>query len=231
MTINSPWPSSLTYRRYLLDRLLGEHRHLLRGLVVDVGGKKRNPRGNFRALESEHTRWVFVNINPETGPDLLGDAHCLPLKSQSADTVLCCEVLEHVNLAEVCFTEMLRILKPGGTMILSVPFLYPIHADPHDFGRFTPERIRSACGGPDGLQIIPMGGWLGTVGMFIELGAQKIEGRFGGRLLRGTLKRVGWLLSYLETRGVAAGSRFQSFATGYFCVLRKDASQSLGRTG
>jgi hypothetical protein len=138
--------------------------------------------------------------------------------------------LEHVRQAESCFSEMLRILKPGGAIILSVPFLYPIHADPHDFGRFTPERIRSACGRPESLQIIPMGGWLGTVGMFIELGAQKIEGRFGARLLRGTLRRVGRLISYLETRGVASGSRFQAFSTGYFCVLRKAVSQSLGRT-
>lgn len=191
----------------------------MRGLVLDVGGKKKNPRGHFRPPKTAGTRWLRLNIDAQTSPDLIADAHLLPLKSGSADCILCCEVLEHLKQPELCVQEMLRILNPRGTLILSVPFLYPIHADPQDFHRFTPQWVIAACGGKNGLQIIPMGGWLGTVGMFVELGSRRIEDFPGARFLRKGLQWLGRGLSQLEILGVAAGSQYQAFTTGYFCVL------------
>jgi SAM-dependent methyltransferase len=191
------------------------------GLVVDVGGKKKNPRGSFRPPSFAMTRWFSVNIDVESAPDLIADAHRLPLKPGSADCILCCEVLEHLKHPELCVQEMLRILKPRGTLILSIPFLYPIHADPQDFGRFTPQWVIAACGSQNGLQITPMGGWLGTVGMFVELGSRCIEEFPGARFLRKGLQWLGRGLSQLEILGVASASQYQAFTTGYFCVLHK----------
>jgi SAM-dependent methyltransferase len=218
----------VTYHRHLLDQMLKEHQHFMQGVVIDIGGKKRNPKGNFRPPKFADNRWLSLNINLETQPDIVADAHDLPFKINSADCLLCCEVLEHVKKPELCATEMMRVLKPGGTLILSVPFLYPLHVDPHDLGRFTPHTIHQIFSGENKIEITSMGGWLGTMGMLLELGARKIEGFFGARLLRGSLRVIGRTLSYLETVGLARDGRFQSFSTGYFCVIHKSFAH-LGR--
>ncbi len=67
------------------------------------------------------------------------------IKSNSMDTVLCTDVLEHINKPTVLFPEMCRILKPGGTLILAVPFLYWIHDNEHDYHRYTHFMLREFC--------------------------------------------------------------------------------------
>lgn len=61
----------------------------------------------------------------------------LPLESNQFDTIVISEVLEHIANPELIWQEMTRILKPGGKIILSVPFLYKIHEAPHDYFRYT----------------------------------------------------------------------------------------------
>ena len=53
------------------------------------------------------------------------------------DTILCCEVLEHLPRPELALAELYRLLRPGGHLILSVPFLCRLHEEPHDYFRFT----------------------------------------------------------------------------------------------
>lgn len=55
----------------------------------------------------------------------------------SYDTVLCTEVLEHVPSPTEAAHEMARVLRPGGTVILTVPFLGRLHEEPWDFFRYT----------------------------------------------------------------------------------------------
>lgn len=56
---------------------------------------------------------------------------------QKYDTALCLEVLEHVPNVTTALEEIHRILKPDGTLILSVPHLSRLHDEPDDFYRFT----------------------------------------------------------------------------------------------
>jgi SAM-dependent methyltransferase len=62
---------------------------------------------------------------------------------ESFDTVLCTSVLEHVDNAEAAVGEMVRILRPGGRLLITVPFLYPTHEPPYDFWRTTHWGLRS----------------------------------------------------------------------------------------
>src|SRR6185437_10799991 len=67
------------------------------------------------------------------------------LQSNTFDTVLCTDVLEHIHKPTVLFPEMCRILKPGGHLILAVPFLYWIHEADHDYHRYTQFMLRKFC--------------------------------------------------------------------------------------
>jgi len=84
--------------------------------------------------------WHHVGINPsveDASPDIVGDAMNLPFKDCSIDIVLCTQVLEHVSQPWKLISESYRVLKPGGYLVLSAPFYWPIHEQPWDFFRFT----------------------------------------------------------------------------------------------
>lgn len=62
---------------------------------------------------------------------------CLPLQDQSVDIVFATQVIEHVTDPHRMVRECKRILRPDGYLILSGPFYWPLHEEPHDFFRFT----------------------------------------------------------------------------------------------
>jgi SAM-dependent methyltransferase len=49
------------------------------------------------------------------------EAEKLPLNNESFEIVLCSEVLEHIKEDTAALKEISRVLKPGGTLVLSVP--------------------------------------------------------------------------------------------------------------
>ena len=69
--------------------------------------------------------------------DVAGDARSVPLQAGYAGAVLLLDILEHVF--EICavLANAARLLKPGGTLLLNTPFIYPVHVKPYDFLRFS----------------------------------------------------------------------------------------------
>ena len=70
-------------------------------------------------------------------PDLFADASQLPLADASVDTVVILEVMEHLRRPREALQEIVRVLRPAGRLLLTMPFLYPIHDAPHDYQRLT----------------------------------------------------------------------------------------------
>lgn len=106
------------------------------GIVLDAGAGQLA----WRPLLQRHaTLYIAVDRAPVQRElsvlcDLQGG---LPFADDSVDTVFCCSVLEHVEDPRRALSECARVLKPGGRIILSVPFLYYLHGAPQDFFRFT----------------------------------------------------------------------------------------------
>jgi SAM-dependent methyltransferase len=71
------------------------------------------------------------------------DARSLPFAQQSFDSVIMLDVLEHLPQPIAAFGEMTRVARPGATLIVQVPFLYPIHDAPHDYHRWTDNGLRA----------------------------------------------------------------------------------------
>lgn len=65
------------------------------------------------------------------------DAAKLPFEDDSFDVILFCEVIEHVADAESTFSEISRVLKPGGKLLIAWPFNYMLHEVPNDYRRYT----------------------------------------------------------------------------------------------
>lgn len=67
----------------------------------------------------------------------------LPLESNAFDTVILSDVLEHLRKPEQLLKEIFRVLKPGGHLLVNVPFYYSIHEEPFDYFRYTEYALKS----------------------------------------------------------------------------------------
>lgn len=116
----------------LLYLNLAERRRFARSFTA--GQIRFNMGAGFRS--SPEGFWA-VDREAFPGVALAGDLSALPLRSRSVDGILCEMVLEHVAEARQALSEFERVLKPGGRVYLAVPFLWPYHASPHDYWRWT----------------------------------------------------------------------------------------------
>ncbi len=101
-------------------------------------------------------------------------------KENEFDYVVCDQVLEHVEgNPQSAVDECYRVLKPGGTLVLTTCFINPIHME-LDFWRFTPSALQLLC--KNFSEIINSGGWGNSSMSFIE--------RIGLRFVK--IPRVKW---------------------------------------
>ncbi|CAN2048456.1 hypothetical protein GMMP1_580026 [Candidatus Magnetomoraceae bacterium gMMP-1] len=113
--------------------------------MLDVGGKKENKRGQFRPPLHTVEKWEYLNIDKATTPDYLCSADRIPVQNETFDFVLMTEVIEHLEKPADILSEINRVLKKSGAVIMTMPFLFPIHSDPSDYQRWTPEKIKLEC--------------------------------------------------------------------------------------
>jgi len=84
-----------------------------------------------------------IKARPDVDVDIIADVHDLSMiDDASYDVVLCAEVLEHLHTPAKAIAEMRRILKPGGVLILTTRFIFPLHDAPHDYYRYTKYGLR-----------------------------------------------------------------------------------------
>jgi SAM-dependent methyltransferase len=119
--------------------------------VLDVGCGEQP----FRPLiEGTGARYVGMDIvqNATGSVDVLGGIDdslpCpWPGRQPPYPVVLCSEVLEHVRNWPRSFSNLRALLAPGGRLILTVPFLFPLHMEPYDYLRATPHALADLARG------------------------------------------------------------------------------------
>ncbi len=108
------------------------------GVLLDVGcGQKP-----YRSLFTAATAYVGLEIDtPENRvskqADYFYDGKTFPFEKESYDGVICNQVLEHVFTPDDFLQEISRVLHPGGTLLLTVPFVWDEHEQPWDYARYS----------------------------------------------------------------------------------------------
>jgi SAM-dependent methyltransferase len=97
--------------------------------------------------------------------DVVADLHDLPEELGGLDLVVCTEVLEHVADPGQVLAELHRVLRPGGELLITVPFVAGLHEEPHDFYRYTSHALRMLLGraGFSAIDVEPLTGWWSTL--------------------------------------------------------------------
>ena len=129
-------------RRGLHEALLGLLPEL-RGEVLDVGCGTKPYETLVPAARYVGLDYDLPDIRAAGVADLLYDGGRFPIADASFDGVLCTQVLEHVFTPEDFLREIARVLRPGGVLVLTVPFVWDEHSQPHDFGRYSSFGLRA----------------------------------------------------------------------------------------
>jgi SAM-dependent methyltransferase len=115
------------------------------GTVLDVGCGAQpyrgllSPEARYVGIDTADAREQFGYSIPDT---LYFEGSQWPVDSGSVDLVLSTETLEHVPRPLPFLQEARRCLKPGGCLLLTVPFAARWHYIPHDYWRFTPSGLK-----------------------------------------------------------------------------------------
>lgn len=201
--------------------------------VLDAGAGECRFRSFFPSA-----KYVGVDlaVGDEAWDYTVLDAHAdlamLPFRDQTFDLTLNTQVLEHVLEPKVILTEIFRVLKPGGRLLVTAPQGWYEHQAPHDYFRFTSYALRYLLESSGYVveEIKPMGGYFRYLGNRIGHLSKIL---FPAR--RRLFWKVFWLPLELITVIVFSGlipmtltafdflDRERSFTLGYRCIARRVA--------
>lgn len=210
----------------------------IKGKLLDVGCGKQP----YRPYLTEVAQYVGLDYPPTQAclkdrgrPEVHGDARTLPFADQSFDGVLCSQVLEHVDHPETVIREMGRVLKPGGVGLISVPFFYNLHMEPHDYFRFSPYGIKDLLA-RNGLAVSQLRGQGGIGTLLVQMfhnwlfsGLSRKARRHGAlKALLALIMPVLLLLSTLDNLAALALDRLDGndlrFTPNLWVVVEKNST-------
>lgn len=133
------------FSRKGLFRILKKECPNLKGSVLDFGCGRKPYKDLFINVDE----YIGIDYENEGHPhenediDVFYDGKSLPFESNSFDVIFSSEVFEHVENLDEIIGELYRVLKPGGKLLVTVPFVYMEHEMPYDFRRFSINGISS----------------------------------------------------------------------------------------
>lgn len=193
-------------------------------VVLEVGGGKLSTNHSYGDLfPNRHT----LDIDPKRLPDTVGDVHILPFPDSSFEFILCTEVLEHLHTPHQAIAEMSRVLKPGGTLILTTRFVFPIHDAPHDYFRYTTYGLQHLFKAWHITELIPETQTMSAIGALIQRVGFQSDMK-GGKLSKAVLYSLAWLFDNLNSLlkveyGDIKKERQETdiITTGYYLAAKK----------
>jgi SAM-dependent methyltransferase len=165
---------------------------------------------------------ITVDIDPGRNPDLVADVETLaPLPDASMDIIFFHEVLEHVAAPQAAVDTLWRVLRPGGILVGSTPFLLGIHDAPSDYYRFTVYGLKHLFRRFECLRLTPRNGYLAATAVLVY--RRFAVGTQGQKSLSLWLSPLLLCLG-LFLEGLACILPADDGTTGYFFVFQKPHS-------
>ncbi|MEM9128157.1 MAG: class I SAM-dependent methyltransferase [Pseudomonadota bacterium] len=202
--------------RVIHDRSVLRYLPRLRGRALELGAG----RHDYSAYALETDAYIRSDYQPDTRDDRIAiDATAIDFPDASFDSIICMSALEHICDYPAALAEMHRVLKPGGQLLLCVPWLFPYHGAPDDYHRFTASALRVHLAQFEITEFEAVGNYWLSLAMFLQRPiwsrpAQNKRSRFYDPLLRAI--GVVFLLA-----GRNRSARDDNYALLYTCLCRK----------
>ncbi len=190
--------------------------------ILNVGSGGQVRRDLDAILGNADVGVVGMDVDPDRGPDVLADVHRLPFAEGRVDVVTCLEVLPHLTHTRDAIGEMHRVLRPGGTLLLSVRFMFPMNDMPVDYYRFTEHGLREVLADFSEVEIRPQHTWTQTVGVILF--RLLYESKRWVYLVSPLIYAVAWVVYHLPSGADAS----DTMTTGYFVRARKAPTEDRG---
>ncbi len=148
----------------------------------------------------------------------------LPFPDNSFATIILSDVLEHIPNPEQLWSEMYRILTPGGVAIINVPFLYWVHEAPHDYYRYTEYALERFASNSNFnvISLEPIGGLPEVLADFIAKKPRVIPviGHVFSKSTSILVQKMTWVFVHSLGKSLS-GKTAKKFPMGYFMVVEK----------
>lgn len=207
---------------------LSAYAALVHGDLLDLGCGNAPFADWYAGRVAKAVRYDAV---PGRGVDVVGLAEQLPFREKCFDVVLATEVLEHTDDDVAALAAVYEVLRPGGHLLATVPFVYPVHEAPYDYRRYTHFGLQQALGRA-GFEVVSLEakGGLGVVAahwasMVTVATVQRVGARLGRDLLASSRTRAALAAPQrlLVRRGISRSLQgTAAWATlGYLAVARR----------
>jgi SAM-dependent methyltransferase len=125
------------FARLELYRSIRSFAPSVKGKILDVGCGSKPYKHLFQSEEYIGMEIDIPEARTAECADVFYDGITMPFPDSNFDSVFCSQVFEHVFDPDRFLSEINRVLKNGGTFLLTVPFIWDEHEQPRDYGRYT----------------------------------------------------------------------------------------------
>lgn len=183
---------------------------LASGLIVNLGAKTARWGEHVFNLDLVLPR-EQSGAGDAKSVHVLADIQRLPFADASLDGVICTYVLEHVADARACIDEIARVVKPGGQVYITVPFIFPTHPDPLDRWRWTLDGLRHSLRAFDEIEA---GGSGGPFSAYVAITPTLLGSAFSNFYLYNAIRfALGWLMWPLKFLDLLAWRSKKAYMT------------------
>jgi SAM-dependent methyltransferase len=209
------------------DNFLNKYSFLYTGTMYDLGCGARTYEKYFLQYAQNYIGVDWGSSIHDLKAEIVADLNKpLPIADKSADTIVCLSVLEHLCEPQTLLNEAYRILKPGGAIILQVPWQWWIHEAPYDFFRYTPFALKYMFekAGFTNVEVEPTTGFFSM--WFVKMNYFSLRLISGPRILRG-LKRAIFTPFWYIGQKIAPmldklDKNWAAETQGYFVVAKRE---------
>ncbi|MEH6649464.1 MAG: methyltransferase domain-containing protein [Motiliproteus sp.] len=207
---------------HFLEKFISHYR----GNLYDLGAGESPYKDFFLQHADKYIGVDWVGSFHDTNADIVADLNKpLPIEQQVADTVVSLSVMEHLYEPQTMLNEAFRILKPGGRMVLQVPWQWWIHEAPYDYFRYTPYGLKYLFGkaGFVDIEVEPQSGFFTM--WLLKFNYFSLRFMRGPRPLRWAIKAALLPIWYFNQKAAPYLDKFDkqwaAETTGYFVTARK----------